>query len=236
MQFAVVRGVGAGRDVPHLTLDHHAGLAGEGHSIVGPCQRASEHALHEAIAVTQGDEAEILLLPLSVHATIDDDASATVRGAVVELLRPLSSAEFDNFRPDLAQVDPLCLGQAGVLGDDNLLGLLERLLALTLLLLLPQSKLLLFAGLLLLLLDPVGGLLQRSLGGGLVGGDLLIALLAVDQVGGRVGVLLVGELHALVGLGLAAVLLGLVEAGLLVDVDHRFVRHGVVSAIGLCVN
>jgi hypothetical protein len=35
---------------------------------------------------------------------------------------------------------------------------------------------------------------------------------------------------------LAAVLLGLVEAGLLVDVDDRLVRHGLVSAIGLCVD
>jgi len=74
-------------------------------------------------------------------------------------------------------LDPLGLWKASILSDDNLLSLLKSLLALSLLLLLPQSQLLLFASLLLLLLDPVGSFLERSLGSRLVCGGLLVTLL-----------------------------------------------------------
>ena len=112
-----------------------------------------------------------------MHATKDLHAGAAVLAAVVDLLGPLAATKLNNLGVDLTQLDPLGFGQAGILSDDNLLSLLKSLLALGILLLLPQSQLLLFASLLLLLLDPVGGFLERSLGGRLVCGSLLIALL-----------------------------------------------------------
>jgi len=210
VEFAVVRSVGALGDLGEFTDNLHAALTLEGDGIVGLCEIALENALHEAVAITEGDEDETLLLAVAVDTTEDTDARALV-GAGTTQLDVL-----------VVELHLLGLGQGSILLDLDLLGLVKHLLATFFLLLQTDGEILLLCGLLLLGVGVVGGLLQGGLCGGLPFG--LFGALA-DLVLGAVAMLEESVLDRLVG-GLLGAGGGFgVEALLLVNVDGGFVGH-----------
>ncbi|KAI2287449.1 hypothetical protein LOZ06_006892, partial [Ophidiomyces ophidiicola] len=157
VQLTVVRGVLLGRHRAHLAVDGQRRLQRQRQRVVRAHQLAREHTLQQPVAVGQRDEDDILLRAQPVHTAQHPHARAG-RVAVAQLHRG---------RVLLVEADAHGCGQRGILGDDNLLCVLQHTLALVGLLALAQGQVVLLGGFLHARLEQAGGLLHRGLGGGL---------------------------------------------------------------------
>ncbi len=212
MQLAVVGRLDARRHRAHLAVQHQRSLEREHQRVVvlgqGPRR---QDARQVPIAVLEGDEGGRLLHAQLMDAPKHLDAGALLARAVAQL---------DGL---VAQLDPHGRRQRGVLGEHDLLGVLEVLGPVPALVLLLLGRGLLLGQFLLVGVDAADGLLHGALGGLLPRPGAVGALLGCGRSGevgrGRlVEVLQQGMVEGLVGAGLGAVRAGVVFARGGVDV------------------